>query len=85
MTMSQPRARLPNRRSAETFEPMVAGLHYTATAGRFADGRIGEMSLTNHKTNSAADSAARDSPILFSIAVQSGADAESIPKALCVA
>jgi ribonucleoside-diphosphate reductase alpha chain len=83
MTISQPRARLPNRRPAETFELTVAGLRYTATVGRFADGRVGEIFLTNHKTNSAADSAARDSAIVFSIAVQSGADVESIRKAIC--
>jgi hypothetical protein len=33
--------------------------------------------------DSAADSAARDSAIVFSISVQSGADVESIRKALC--
>jgi hypothetical protein len=79
----QPRARLPNRRQAETFDLTVAGLRYTATVGRFADGRVGEIFLANHKINSAADSAARDSAIVFSIAVQSGADVESIRKALC--
>src|SRR5437870_4312541 len=76
------RERLPSRRLAESFE-LDAGLRYTCTIGRFADGRIGEIFLTNHKTNSAADSAARDSAIVFSIAVQSGADVESIRKALC--
>jgi hypothetical protein len=50
--------------------------------GWFADGRVGEIFLTNHKTSSAADTAARDSAIVFSIAVQSGADAESIRKAV---
>jgi hypothetical protein len=77
------RAQLPNRRPAETFELTVAGLQYTATVGRFADGRVREIFLTNHKTKSAADSAARGSAIVFSIAVQSGADVESIRKALC--
>jgi hypothetical protein len=80
--MAAVRERLSNRRLAETFELTVAGLRYTATIGRFADGRVGEIFLTNHKTNSAADTAARDSAIVFSIAVQSGADAESIRKAV---
>ena len=49
------RERLPNRRAAETFEVEVNGLRYTATVGRFADGRIGELFLANHKSNSQAD------------------------------
>jgi len=44
------RERLPNRRAAETFEIEVNGLRYTATVSRFADGRIGELFLTNHKS-----------------------------------
>jgi hypothetical protein len=77
------RARLPNRRGAETFELEVAGLRYTCTVGRFPDGRIAELFISNHKSNSAADTAARDSAITFSIAVQHGADPEVIRGALC--
>jgi hypothetical protein len=81
--MSVARQRLPDRRHAETFELEVAGLRYTCTVGRFADGRIGELFLSNHKSNSAADTNARDAAITFSIAVQHGADIETIRKALC--
>jgi hypothetical protein len=49
----------------------------------FADGRIGEVFLSNHKSNSSADVNARDAAIVFSIAVQHGADPEVIRKALC--
>jgi hypothetical protein len=77
------RERLPNRRLAETFTFEVAGLRYTCTIGRFPDGSIGEVFLSNHKSNSAADTAARDASITFSIAVQYGADAEVIRRALC--
>jgi hypothetical protein len=80
--MAQQRARLPNRRIGETFELEVGGLRYTATVGRFPDGRIGEIFLNNHKSNSAADTNARDSAIVFSIAVQHGADVETIRRAL---
>jgi hypothetical protein len=76
------RRRLPNRRACETFELEVSGLRYTCTLSRFADGRVGEIFLTNHKSNSAADTNARDSAITFSIAVQHGADPEAIRKAL---
>ena len=77
------RQRLPNRRACTTFELEVSGLRYTATVSRFADGRVGELFLTNHKSNSAADTNARDAAIAFSIAVQHGADAETIRRALC--
>jgi hypothetical protein len=83
MSATQRRERLPNRRLGETFELEVAGLRYTATIGRFRDGRIGEIFLTNHKSNSAADTNARDSAIVCSIALQYGADVETIRKALC--
>jgi hypothetical protein len=56
---TQRRERLPNRRLGETFELEVGGLKYTATVGRFADGRVGELFLNNHKSNSAADKRAR--------------------------
>ena len=70
--MNPTRRRLPNRRPAETFELEVAGLKYTATVGWFPDGRVGEIFLTNHKSNSAADTAARDAGITASIALQFG-------------
>ena len=76
------RRRLENRRGCETFELEVGGLTYTATVGRFDDGTIGELFLNNHKSNSAADTNARDAAIAFSFAVQHGADPESISKAL---
>jgi hypothetical protein len=66
VTYAMTRARLPNRRFAETFEFSIGGLHYTCTVGRFADGAIAELFLTNHKSNSAADTAARDAAIAFS-------------------
>jgi hypothetical protein len=81
--VSSTRRRLPERRAAETFEIEVAGLHYTCTVGRYHDGAIGELFLNNHKSNSAADTNARDSAIVFSIALQFGADLEIIRKALC--
>jgi len=77
------RERLPNRRASISFELEVAGLRYTATFSRFADGRIGELFLMNHKSNSAADTNARDSAIVFSFAVQHGADPDAIRRALC--
>jgi ribonucleoside-diphosphate reductase alpha chain len=77
------RQRLPNRRLAETFNFEADGLQYVASVGRYADGRVGEIFLSNHRSNSAADTNARDSAIVCSIALQWGADVEVIRKALC--
>jgi hypothetical protein len=77
------RERLPYRRAAETFEFECAWLRYICTISRYPDGRIAEIFLTNHKNNSAADTAARDAAIAFSFAVQHGADPERIRLALC--
>ena len=77
------RERLLNRRASTTFDLEAAGLKYTCTFSRFPDGRISELFLSNHKTNSSADVGARDAAITFSIAVQHGADPETIRRALC--
>jgi hypothetical protein len=76
------RQRLPNRRHASTFDFEHAGLKYTATVGRFADGRPAELFISNHKSNSSADVGARDAAILASFALQFGADLDLIRKAL---
>jgi ribonucleoside-diphosphate reductase alpha chain len=49
----------------------------------FADGRVAEIFLSNHKAGSAADVDARDAAIAASIALQFGADLQTIRKALC--
>ena len=82
VTMSG-RERLQNRHPSSTFEFQVAGLQYTCTVGCYRDGRIAELFISNHKTNSAADTAARDSAIMASIALQHGADVEVLRRALC--
>jgi hypothetical protein len=76
------RRRLENRRPASTFDLEVAGLRYTATVGRYADGRVGELFISSHKNGSSADTNARDAAIAFSFAVQHGADPEAIRRAL---
>jgi ribonucleoside-diphosphate reductase alpha chain len=77
------RERLPNRRASISFGFECAGLRYTATYSKYSDGRIGELFLSNHKSNSQADTSARDAAIVFSFALQFGADPEAIRKALC--
>src|SRR5262249_61656181 len=80
---ASPRIRPPNRRASQSFSMHVGGLKSTATVSRYDDGRIAELFLSNHRSNSAADTNARDAAITFSIAVQHGADCETIRRALC--
>lgn len=77
------RERLPNRRASETFTFELDGLRFTASVSRFPDGRIGELFVNNHKAGNQVDTNARDAAILFSFAVQHGADVDVIRKALC--
>jgi hypothetical protein len=76
------RKRLPNRRLAETFELECAGLKYVCTIGRFADGSIGEVFLTNHRVNSGAGIMASDQAVLASLAIQFGCPLETLRKAI---
>jgi hypothetical protein len=64
------RQRLADPRASETFSLECAGLHYVATISRFDDGRIAEVFLSNHKAGSHADTAAKDSAVVCSIALQ---------------
>jgi ribonucleoside-diphosphate reductase alpha chain len=76
------RQRLPDRRAATTFTFEVGGMPFTATVGRFPDGRIGEVFLNSHKGGSGSDINARDAAIAVSFALQHGADLEAIRRAL---
>jgi hypothetical protein len=66
------RERLPTRRACEGFEIEALGLQYHVSVGHFADGRLAEIFLNAAKPGSAADSAAADSAITASIALQYG-------------
>jgi hypothetical protein len=77
------RQRLPNRRLAETFSLEVAGLAYVCTVGRFHDGRVAEIFLTNHKAGSAAGIMASHAAVVCSLALQHGVPVDVIRKAVC--
>jgi hypothetical protein len=77
------RERLAHRRASLLFDFESMDLHFTAGLSRFPDGRIGELFLDNHKAGSAVGTLVRDLAIVFSFAVQHGADAEAIRRALC--
>ena len=76
------RRRLPNRRPSTTFAFRWASMDFVATISRFNDGALAEIFLTNGKVNSQADTAARDSAVIASLALQHGAPVETLRRAL---
>lgn len=76
------RIRLPQRRSAQTFEFEHEGVRYTGTVGHFTDGRIAELFLNSAKIDSAADVNARDGAVAISLALQYGCPAETLKHAM---
>jgi hypothetical protein len=77
------RERLANRRECTGFDVQALGMRFHASVSYFSDGRPAEIFLDGVKVGSAADAAARDSAVTASIAMQFGADIETIRKALC--
>ena len=76
------RKRRPNRRGAETFDLEADGQRYCATVGRFDDGRLAEIFISNSKSGSQADCNARDASVVASIAMQYGVPVDVLRKAL---
>jgi hypothetical protein len=76
------RQRLPNRRACETFAFQCNGLDYTASVSFFPNGELAEIFLGNSKVGSHSDSAAKDSAVVTSIALQYGVPLEAIRHAL---
>ncbi|SRR6266436_3553790 len=76
------RERLPNRRSAETFDVEALGLRFHVTVGRLDDARVSEIFITNHKAGSMAGIMASDSAVLCSLLLQYGVPIDVIRHAL---
>ena len=76
------RRRLNNRRFSETLSFQCNGLSYVATISRFSDNRLAEIFINNAKAGSQSDSAAKDSAVVCSIALQFGVPMETIRRAL---
>jgi hypothetical protein len=76
------RARLSNRRASESFGFECNGLRYIATVSYFTDGSLAEIFLNNAKAGSHSDSAAKDSAVVASIALQHGVPLQTIRHAL---
>jgi ribonucleoside-diphosphate reductase alpha chain len=76
------RERLPDRRHIELIDFESMWLRFTAGVGRNDDGRLAEIFIDNHKTGSSIGTLVRDAAIVLSLALQHGADAESIRRSL---
>jgi hypothetical protein len=76
------RERLENRRLCETLNFECNGLSYSASIGRFPDGRLAEIFLSNSKAGSHSDAAAKDSAVVASLALQHGVPLDVIRRAL---
>jgi hypothetical protein len=77
------RERLPNRR-AHTLVNFITrdGFTYTAGLGYFDDGRLAEIFLNAKKIGTAIETAAHDSAVVASLALQHGVPPETIRHAL---
>jgi hypothetical protein len=76
------RQRLPDRRASQTFDLESCGLRFTVTASHFADQRLAEVFIQNHKADSTAGIMASDAAIAASLALQFGCPVETLRKAL---
>jgi hypothetical protein len=77
------RERLAARRASLLFDFKSMGMRFTASVSRYPDSRIAELFIDNHKAGSSVGTLVRDLAIVFSFAVQHGADAEAIRRSLC--
>jgi ribonucleoside-diphosphate reductase alpha chain len=76
------RTRLPDRRRHDVAEIEHGGFKLIVGAGRFEDGKLGEVFIDTHKTGTALDTLLRDAAILVSLCLQSGVSVTTIRAAL---
>jgi hypothetical protein len=80
--MTAHRERLSNRRFSETLDFELNGRKYRCSFSRYPDGRLAEIFISNNRVNSDSDTAAKDSAVVCSIALQFGVPVETIRRAL---
>src|SRR5438552_17812503 len=76
------RRKLSNRRPSITFDFRCNSLAYSATISRYPNGDLAEVFINNTKVGSDSDSAAKDSAVVCSLALQFGVPLEAIRRAL---
>jgi hypothetical protein len=75
---------LPQRRRSQTFDISFGGLarSHTITAGYYDDGKLGEVFINGGKSGEQVEAIARDGAVILSVALQYGADLNSIKSAI---
>lgn len=73
---------LPNRRETETFRFDHKGIRHFVSFSRYSDGRIAEVFLDAGKVGSDAQLYARDAAVVLSLALQFGADIDTLKNAV---
>ena len=76
------RQRLPNRRFSTTFNFVCNALTYAASVSYYPSGNLAETFIRNSKAGSDSDSAAKDSAVVCSLALQHGVPLATIRKTL---
>lgn len=76
------RERQCDRRAHELFDFDAGCRRFTAGIGRFDDGRLAEIFISDSKSGSQADCNARDASVVASIALQYGVPLDVLRKAL---
>jgi hypothetical protein len=76
------RERLPDRRLSESFTFEHLGLRFDVTVSRYADGRVAEVFLSNHKADSQIGGIVRDAAIILSFGLQYGVPLDAVRKAV---
>jgi hypothetical protein len=66
------RCALPQRRYSETFSFSHWGREYVVGIGHHPDGRIGDVFINSGKSGEQAETLARDSAVILSLALQYG-------------
>jgi hypothetical protein len=76
------RKRLPHRRAHELVAVEHGGFRLIVGTGRFPDRGLAEVFINTNKPNTAIDTLLQDAAIVLSFALQHGADAAAIRRAL---
>lgn len=80
--MSTKRERLPNRRPSELQDFDLNGTLYTASLGRYSDGRLAEIFLRAARSGTHLNIAMLETAVAVSMALQHGCDPETLREAM---
>jgi len=76
------RARLPDRRPAETIAIEHGGMGFDVTVGFYPDGRPGEVFTHGAKTGSMIDGLLDDACVVVSLLIQNGVEPRALARSM---